>query len=275
MDIEIAFKYKEKSGGIFREKQILTETITEEGYDIYYSIESNVSGEYEVRDGDVYLSYNVPSLSVELKDFNIKTNFSDDPVQGLMNALDDISMSMSNPFYIKSVQKDIKRSIISDFQENMYDHYVESNKEGNCMPEIKIEKNTLSFKNEEGRITFKKLIKEVDSDNSDKEDKSTSKSELQEKSTSTDKIENRSGSIGKYPITISLESSGSDVAGTYYYNKNPESVFTLKGKVGDDGKMHIKEFTPDGFNSGEFVLDRNYDGVFINSKGKTFDVKSD
>ena len=79
------------------------------------------------------------------------------------------------------------------------------------------------------------------------------------------------GYIGKYPITMMLKLSRNSLAGYYYYDKQPNSIFTLEGAVTDDGFI-LKEYTADGFNSGHFELDLNLQGTFVNSKGQKFRV---
>ena len=79
------------------------------------------------------------------------------------------------------------------------------------------------------------------------------------------------GKIGDYPVTVSLSFSEDIIAGSYYYDHRPNGVFTLKGRVKENG-ISMDEYTPDGFNSGHFELDLYFNGTFVNSKGQKFQV---
>ncbi|MBQ8655722.1 MAG: hypothetical protein IJ527_01470 [Prevotella sp.] len=93
------------------------------------------------------------------------------------------------------------------------------------------------------------------------------------------------GSIGDYPITMTLALSDvaeGEIAGTYFYNSRPNSIFTLRMEhfetVNTHGTMNLVlyEFTPKGNHTGTFDghlegRGGTYTGRFTNSKGEVFD----
>lgn len=94
------------------------------------------------------------------------------------------------------------------------------------------------------------------------------------------------GTIGKYPITLSLFPSDNPIGSIYaqyWYESNPTSVFRLmaEGETsvenGSDGtlKINLTEYAPNGNQSGTLVAvhdirNHTIKGTFTNSKGQTF-----
>lgn len=80
------------------------------------------------------------------------------------------------------------------------------------------------------------------------------------------------GAVDKYPITMHLDIDGTQVKGTYYYNKRgPNAKLNLSGTF-EDGEMDLNETdekgTPTGHFKGEFD-DGEYKGQFFDNKGKS------
>ena len=62
------------------------------------------------------------------------------------------------------------------------------------------------------------------------------------------------GSIdNKYPITMDLEQNGSDLRGSYYYNRNgPDKRLNVYGQL-DGSRFRLQEYDNDNNNTGNFV----------------------
>lgn len=80
------------------------------------------------------------------------------------------------------------------------------------------------------------------------------------------------GAVDKYPITMHIDIDGTQVKGTYYYNKRgPNAKLQLSGTY-EDGEMDLNETdekgTPTGHFKGEFE-DGEFKGKFIDNKGKS------
>lgn len=84
------------------------------------------------------------------------------------------------------------------------------------------------------------------------------------------------GAIDKYPITMEIEFDGSNVSGTYYYNRQgPDKRLTLIGVIKD---YHLELFESDenGRQTGHFQgiqTNGEYEGEFINMQGKRMHFK--
>ncbi len=82
---------------------------------------------------------------------------------------------------------------------------------------------------------------------------------------------NLHGSIGAYPITMNIDIIGSEVKGSYYYNKHLEKLY-LSGDY-NDGAINMDETTIEGKHTGHFngwLFDDKFSGEFVNSKGKKY-----
>lgn len=79
------------------------------------------------------------------------------------------------------------------------------------------------------------------------------------------------GTVDKYPVTMHLEISGSQVKGSYYYDrKGPDAQLNLVG-TNDNGLLDINETDADGTPTGHFkgnFSNGMYTGQFITNKGK-------
>ncbi|MBR4388417.1 MAG: zinc ribbon domain-containing protein [Prevotella sp.] len=75
------------------------------------------------------------------------------------------------------------------------------------------------------------------------------------------------GSISKYPITMEIYVSGTQVSGTYYYHSQGSSNrMTVDGYI-NGSYMVLEEYAPSGLNTGYFHGDFNgysYSGQFTN-----------
>lgn len=82
------------------------------------------------------------------------------------------------------------------------------------------------------------------------------------------------GAVYKYPITMSIDIEGSQVKGTYYYNKRgPNAKLYLSG-VYENGEMDLNEIDEKGVPTGHFkgtFVDGEFKGQFIDNKGKVLD----
>lgn len=80
------------------------------------------------------------------------------------------------------------------------------------------------------------------------------------------------GAVDRYPITMHLDVEGSQVKGSYYYNKRGPSAKLFLSGIYDDGEMNLNETdekgVPTGHFKGEFE-DGSFKGQFIDSKGKS------
>lgn len=80
------------------------------------------------------------------------------------------------------------------------------------------------------------------------------------------------GAVDKYPITMHLDIEGTQVKGSYFYNKRgPSAKLNLSGTF-EDGEMDLNETdekgTPTGHFKGEFE-GGEYKGQFYDNKGKS------
>lgn len=82
------------------------------------------------------------------------------------------------------------------------------------------------------------------------------------------------GAVYKYPITMNIDIEGSQVKGTYYYNKRgPNAKLYLSG-VYENGEMDLNEIDEKGVPTGHFkgtFEDGEFKGQFIDNKGKVLD----
>ena len=103
-----------------------------------------------------------------------------------------------------------------------------------------------------------------------------------------DDVQLLEGTIGRYPITMRLNSlSGcddGDYVGHYVYDERPGSKFSLQivsmEAINTKGSMHLvlKEYTSKGNHTGTFrgqyeCRGDHYSGTFINSKGEKFEFE--
>ncbi len=82
------------------------------------------------------------------------------------------------------------------------------------------------------------------------------------------------GSVDKYPITMHIDIDGTQVKGTYYYNKQGSNAKLNLSGTYEDGEMDLNETTEDGVPTGHFkgeFEDGVFKGEFINTKGKSLD----
>lgn len=81
------------------------------------------------------------------------------------------------------------------------------------------------------------------------------------------------GVIDEYPVTMHLEIDGTQIKGSYYYDKQgPNAKLTLTG-TNNDGVWDINETDADGTPTGHFKgnyidMDGIYSGSFVTNKGK-------
>lgn len=88
------------------------------------------------------------------------------------------------------------------------------------------------------------------------------------------------GAVGKYPITMEITISGTDVKGRYCYNKNKGSYLNLTGVVSKDN-IKLNERNEKGEVSGIFDLTYTIDGnnltlvgpMTVQFNGKTYQTK--
>ncbi|MBR3283862.1 MAG: hypothetical protein IKI60_00880 [Alloprevotella sp.] len=82
---------------------------------------------------------------------------------------------------------------------------------------------------------------------------------------------NLKGSVGDYPIVMSLVIEGSDVKGDYYYvSRGPSNKLKLQGKCKEDGSLDVNETDEYGAPTGHFVgrfENGAFKGEFVNAKG--------
>ncbi|MBR3455621.1 MAG: zinc ribbon domain-containing protein [Bacteroidaceae bacterium] len=81
------------------------------------------------------------------------------------------------------------------------------------------------------------------------------------------------GSIdNKYPITMDLEQNGSDLRGSYYYNRNgPDKRLNVYGQL-DGSRFRLQEYDNDDNNTGNFIgtyHNGRVTGTFSLPDGKT------
>ena len=114
---------------------------------------------------------------------------------------------------------------------------------------------------------------------SDSDDKDSNNSIAIEQSDNTNVITEEpvkrtltmSGAIGEYPITMNLEINGSEVTGSYYYDKyGPEHVMTLYGSL-QGNNLKISEYDENSQYMGNFegtLSQGMYYGDFKNIRGQ-------
>lgn len=91
-----------------------------------------------------------------------------------------------------------------------------------------------------------------------------------------DKSMDFKGSVDKYPVTMHLEINGTQVKGSYYYDRQGSSAkLKLLGTI-EEGIMDINETDADGTPTGHFrgkYSDGVYSGHFITNQGKKMPFK--
>ena len=82
------------------------------------------------------------------------------------------------------------------------------------------------------------------------------------------------GAVYKYPITMHLDIEGTQVKGTYYYNKRgPNAKLNISGTY-ENGEMDLNETDEKGVPTGHFkgtFAGGEFKGQFIDNKGKVLD----
>lgn len=93
---------------------------------------------------------------------------------------------------------------------------------------------------------------------------------------SDDRTVDLRGEVDKYPITMHLEIEGSQVKGTYYYDrKGPNAQLNLSGSC-DGNTLDLNETDDNGTPTGHFkgtMSDGVFRGQFITNKGKSMPFK--
>ncbi len=90
---------------------------------------------------------------------------------------------------------------------------------------------------------------------------------------------NMSGYIGQYPVTMQIHISGSNVNGTYYYNRMGSDNKLIINGTYDNGEIHLVETTVSGMQTGDFrgrLVNGKFTGLYINYQGKemAFNINS-
>lgn len=138
-----------KDGGRFKEK-VITAIETEE-YDLDVSCKTvcTISGEWEIINGDLYMTYNLSTMNVEVKNMDCKLSNN--------AALGFSILGISRVKFQNIITAEIRRNT---YQE-MYKCYQQSNKEndkGGAFLDLSIEDNTMSYSTSDlGRLEWKRV----------------------------------------------------------------------------------------------------------------------
>lgn len=84
------------------------------------------------------------------------------------------------------------------------------------------------------------------------------------------------GSVDKYPVTMHLEISGTQVKGSYYYDKQGANAKLKLVGTNEDGIIDINETDADGTPTGHFrgkLVNGVYSGHFVTNQGKKMPFK--
>lgn len=84
------------------------------------------------------------------------------------------------------------------------------------------------------------------------------------------------GSVDKYPVTMHLEIEGSQIKGSYYYDKQGASAKLKLSGTNEDGLWDINETDADGTPTGHFrgkYINGVYSGHFVTNQGKKMPFK--
>ena len=106
---------------------------------------------------------------------------------------------------------------------------------------------------------------------SDKEESSDTNIESVE-----DKTVDLTGNVDKYPVTMHLEISGTQVKGSYYYDKQGANAKLKLMGTNEDGIIDINETDADGTPTGHFrgkFVNGVYSGHFVTNQGKKMPFK--
>lgn len=106
---------------------------------------------------------------------------------------------------------------------------------------------------------------------SDKEESSDTNVESVE-----DKTVDLTGNVDKYPVTMHLEINGTQVKGSYYYDKQGANAKLKLNGTNEDGIIDINETDADGTPTGHFrgkYSNGVYSGHFVTNQGKKMPFK--
>ena len=127
---------------------------------------------------------------------------------------------------------------------------------------------TFEFDKTDGAVKFKVSSKWKGGDNETSNESATN--------SSGDQTVDLRGTVDKYPVTMHLEISGSQVKGSYYYDKKgPDAQLNLVGTSEND-ILDINETDADGTPTGHFkgkLSNGMFTGQFTTNKGKKMPFK--
>lgn len=138
-----------KDGGLFMEQVTAEIENEEENINVRCKTICTISGEWEIIGGDLYMTYNLSSMDVEVKDMNYE--LSENTALGFdILGIDRIKLE-------DNITEEIRRNSYRE----MYKVYQQSNKEtdqGFCFEDLSIEGDSMSYNTSDfGRIKWMRI----------------------------------------------------------------------------------------------------------------------
>lgn len=142
---------KTKDGGYLKESSNGTAITSEDGYECKVTYSTSISGNYEFIAGDLYCTYNLSTLAVNIED--IKIRVSDDG--GYEEYQDLLNIAADGSLY--ELKQEIQAETEKELRSELYKQYKKDNDEETCFKDVKIEGDEMTVTTDEGEKTMKRI----------------------------------------------------------------------------------------------------------------------
>ena len=280
------FRYKDsddKEGGTVTEQTITSMTEEVDDIEVSYTATSTIKGEWEVILGDLYFTYNLSTLDVDITNVDYQVSENADLSTRMDYAEAAIGMALLGQELID------KDALAEEIRKNAYQSFYESYEldnndgEGSCYEDLKVAENAMSFKTADmGQMELKRVKASVRRNATVRKTKRSLSSETKSEDGEMTASASFSGYInGKYAVSFSLsfdeEYKGmQDVSGSYYYDKNgKENSIIVKGRYNTmSEELNLTEYYKDGTPNcriSAVKVPQGFRGTFTTTDGKEMD----
>lgn len=140
-----------KDGGVLKERCNGTTIASEDGYECKITYNTYIMGNYEFIAGDLYCTYDLSTLKVNIDD--IKIRVSD---EGGYDEYEDLANSaLDGSLY--DVKQEIQAETEKELRSELYKAYKKDNDEETCFKDVKIEGDKMTLTTDDGTITMKRV----------------------------------------------------------------------------------------------------------------------
>lgn len=133
----------DKDGGTFKETMKMQRSEEEDGCKVTYEVHTGIKGDWEVILGDLYMTYDLYSLDVSIKNIEFAPAESSDILSQMDFMGEDYwNLNMNKESIREEMRKTAYQQIMAEYRQ----HNEESENEGGCYFDLKVEGDQLTFK---------------------------------------------------------------------------------------------------------------------------------